>query len=89
MDEFLIDCSFKSYRYSMAPKFDQLIQRYGILIPSYMTYCGIMATGYVALGMIMIMDAKDTDLAGQNLLSLFKFKVKCSRSKQRNQTYRY
>jgi hypothetical protein len=30
MDEILIDCSFKLY--SMAPKFDPLIQRYAILI---------------------------------------------------------
>jgi hypothetical protein len=31
MNEFLIDCSFK--KYSMALKFDLLIQRYAILIP--------------------------------------------------------
>jgi hypothetical protein len=37
MNKFLIDCSFKSY--SMAPKFDQLIQRYVILIPRYAAYC--------------------------------------------------
>jgi hypothetical protein len=33
MNEFLIDCSFKQY--SMALKFDLLIQRYAILIPRY------------------------------------------------------
>jgi hypothetical protein len=33
MNEFLIDCSFKQY--SMALKFDLLIQRYGILILRY------------------------------------------------------
>jgi hypothetical protein len=33
MNEFLIDFSFKQY--SMAPKFDLLIQRYAILIPRY------------------------------------------------------
>jgi hypothetical protein len=33
MNEFLIDCSFKHY--SMALKFDLLIQRYAILIPRY------------------------------------------------------
>jgi hypothetical protein len=33
VNEFLIDCSSKSY--SMASKFDRLIQRYAILIPRY------------------------------------------------------
>jgi hypothetical protein len=33
MNECLIDCSFKQY--SMALKFDLLIQRYAILIPRY------------------------------------------------------
>jgi hypothetical protein len=33
MDEFLIDCSFKQY--SMALKFDLLIQRFAILILRY------------------------------------------------------
>jgi hypothetical protein len=33
MNEFLIDWSFKQY--SMAPKFDLLLQRYAILIPRY------------------------------------------------------
>jgi hypothetical protein len=33
MNEFLIECSFKPY--NMAPEFDQLIQRYAILIPRY------------------------------------------------------
>jgi hypothetical protein len=33
MNEFLIDCSFKQY--SMALKFDLLIQRYAILIQRY------------------------------------------------------
>jgi hypothetical protein len=33
MNEFLIECSLKQY--SMALKFDLLIQRYAILIPRY------------------------------------------------------
>jgi hypothetical protein len=33
MHEFLIDCSFKQY--SMALKFEILIQRYAIMIPRY------------------------------------------------------
>jgi hypothetical protein len=33
MNKFLMDCSFKQY--SMAPKFDFLIQRYAILIQRY------------------------------------------------------
>jgi hypothetical protein len=33
MNEFIIECSFKSY--SMAPKFDPLIPRYAILILRY------------------------------------------------------
>jgi hypothetical protein len=33
MNKFLIDCSFMQY--SMALKFDLLIQRYAILIPRY------------------------------------------------------
>jgi hypothetical protein len=33
MNEFVIDCSFKQY--SMALKFDFLIQRHAILIPRY------------------------------------------------------
>jgi hypothetical protein len=41
MNEFLIDCSFKQY--SMALKFDLLIQRYAILIPRDhgLALCGI------------------------------------------------
>jgi hypothetical protein len=46
MKEFLIDCSFKSY--SMASKFDRLIQRYAILIPRYAAYRRIMAQRYAA-----------------------------------------
>jgi hypothetical protein len=33
MNEFLIECSFKSY--NMAPKFDPMILRYAILILRY------------------------------------------------------
>jgi hypothetical protein len=40
MNEFLIDRSFKQY--SMALKFDLLIQRYAIMIPRYAAKRGIM-----------------------------------------------
>jgi hypothetical protein len=47
MNEFLIDCSFNK-QYSMALKFDLLIQRYAILILRYATYRGIMVQRYAA-----------------------------------------
>jgi hypothetical protein len=44
--EFLIDCSFKQY--SIALKFDLLIQRYAILILRYSALSGIMVPRYAA-----------------------------------------
>jgi hypothetical protein len=46
MNEFLIDCSFKQY--SMAIKFDLLIQRYAIWILRYAAMRGIMVQRYAA-----------------------------------------
>jgi hypothetical protein len=46
INEFLIDCSFKSY--SRAPKFDQLIPRCAILIFSFAAKRGILVQRYVA-----------------------------------------
>jgi hypothetical protein len=46
MNEFLIDCPFKQY--SMALKFDLLIQRYAILILRYAAMHGIMILRYAA-----------------------------------------
>jgi hypothetical protein len=46
MNEFLIDCSFKQY--SMALKFDVLIQRYAILILRYAAWRGIIVQRYAA-----------------------------------------
>jgi hypothetical protein len=46
MNDFLIECSFKSN--NMAPNFDPMIPRYAILILRYAAYRRIMVPRYAA-----------------------------------------